>query len=200
MNSHKATSSGEGTASRSTADGSGIRAGETASSSSEPLGDCLASDNRRLSRSRIIKSQRHASGRLVNLAVEMAGQPTVQVIDETKPIPRHGSRTAWLPSVAEVGLDHVGITRHWFSADWPARTRTGSATDRTLCDLRTLLADHDGLYDPTAYNDRLLLGLRGMMSEAELHILQGRMYEALPYNARARRDQASQGGIRHRCR
>jgi len=41
-----------------------------------------------------------------------------------------------------------------------------------------LLADQDGLYDPTDYNDQLLLGLRGMMSEAELHILRGRMYQA----------------------
>ena len=54
-----------------------------------------------------------------------------------------------------------------------------------LCGIfRTLLADHDGLYDPTAYNDRLLLGLRGMMSEAELHMLRGRMYEALLNKAR----------------
>jgi hypothetical protein len=30
----------------------------------------------------------------------------------------------------------------------------------------TLLADADGVYDPRAYNDRLLLGLRGMLSEA----------------------------------
>jgi hypothetical protein len=36
---------------------------------------------------------------------------------------------------------------------------------------RTLLADADGLYDPSQYNDRLLLGLKGTMSEAELHIL-----------------------------
>src|SRR6185369_198171 len=41
---------------------------------------------------------------------------------------------------------------------------------------RTLLADADGLYDPTDYNDRLLLGLKGTMSEAELHILKERMY------------------------
>ena len=34
------------------------------------------------------------------------------------------------------------------------------------------MADQDGLYDPTDYNDRLLLGLKGTMSEAELHVLQ----------------------------
>ncbi len=44
---------------------------------------------------------------------------------------------------------------------------------------RTLLADQDGLYDPTDHNDRLLLGLTGIMSEAELHVLRGRMRQGL---------------------
>lgn len=45
-----------------------------------------------------------------------------------------------------------------------------------LCAIfRTLLGDQDGLYDPTEFNDRLLLALKGTMSEAELHILKGRM-------------------------
>src|SRR6202011_4507660 len=39
----------------------------------------------------------------------------------------------------------------------------------------TLIADVDGVYDPAQYNDRLLLGLKGTMSEAELHILQQRL-------------------------
>jgi DNA invertase Pin-like site-specific DNA recombinase len=47
-----------------------------------------------------------------------------------------------------------------------------------LCGLfRTPLADADGVYDPTDPNDRMLLGLRRMMSEAELHVLQSRMHE-----------------------
>src|SRR5215213_10023187 len=41
----------------------------------------------------------------------------------------------------------------------------------------TLIADADGLYDPSTYNDRLLLGLKGTMSEAELHLLKARMHE-----------------------
>ena len=41
----------------------------------------------------------------------------------------------------------------------------------------TLIADHDGVYDPRLYNDRLLLGLKGTMSEAELHLLKMRMEE-----------------------
>ena len=49
---------------------------------------------------------------------------------------------------------------------------------------RTLLADTDGLYDPSDYNDRLLLGLKGTMSEAELHILKSRMLEGTRNKAR----------------
>lgn len=41
----------------------------------------------------------------------------------------------------------------------------------------TLIADLDGIYDPSQYNDRLLLGLKGTMSEAELHILKQRMVQ-----------------------
>src|SRR4051794_17253218 len=48
----------------------------------------------------------------------------------------------------------------------------------------TLLADPDGLYDPTDYNERLLLGLKGTMSEAELHVLKGRMYQRQRNKAR----------------
>ena len=49
-----------------------------------------------------------------------------------------------------------------------------------LCAIyRTLLADADGLYDPSNYNDRLLLGLKGTMSEAELHILKSRLQQGM---------------------
>jgi DNA invertase Pin-like site-specific DNA recombinase len=39
----------------------------------------------------------------------------------------------------------------------------------------TLILDEDGLYDPAHFNDRLLLGLKGTMSEAELHVLKARL-------------------------
>ena len=39
----------------------------------------------------------------------------------------------------------------------------------------TLILDEDGLYDPATFNDRLLLGLKGTMSEAELHVLHARL-------------------------
>ena len=45
-----------------------------------------------------------------------------------------------------------------------------------LCSLAgALLADADGVYDPNWYNDRLLLGLKGTMSEVELHLIRQRM-------------------------
>jgi hypothetical protein len=63
----------------------------------------------------------------------------------------------------------------------------------------TLIADADGLYDPTTYNDRLLLGLKGTMSEAELHILKQRMLEGK--RAKARRGELAlalpMGYVRH---
>jgi hypothetical protein len=48
----------------------------------------------------------------------------------------------------------------------------------------TLIGDLDGIYDPSLYNDRLLLGLKGTMSEAELHILKQRMIEGKRAKAR----------------
>jgi hypothetical protein len=49
---------------------------------------------------------------------------------------------------------------------------------------QTLLADQDGVYDPTDSNDRLLLGLKGAMSEAELHLLRNRRHDGLLNKAR----------------
>ena len=86
--------------------------------------------------------------------------------------------------LAEVGLDHVGLILG-IELSRLARSNKDWHQLIELCGIfRTLLADQDGLYDPTDYNDRLLLGLRGMMSEAELHVLRGRMYQAALNKAR----------------
>jgi hypothetical protein len=53
---------------------------------------------------------------------------------------------------------------------------------------RTLIADLDGVYDPANYNDRLLLGLKGTMSEAELHVLRQRLDQG-------RRNKAQRGEL-----
>jgi DNA invertase Pin-like site-specific DNA recombinase len=77
--------------------------------------------------------------------------------------------------VGEVSLGHAGIVL-CYEASRLARNNADWYTLLDLCSLRgTLIADTDGVYDPSHYNDRLLLGLRGMMSEAELHLLRLRM-------------------------
>ena len=76
--------------------------------------------------------------------------------------------------VSEVRLDHVGMI---LSVEMSRLTRSGKDWHQLLelCALsRTLLADTDGVYDPAHYNDRLLLGLKGSFSEADLHLLQQR--------------------------
>lgn len=81
--------------------------------------------------------------------------------------------------VAEVSLGRAGIVlglecsrlaRN--NADWHALLR--------LCAFNnTLICDEDGLYDPASINDRLLLGLKGTMSEAELHFIRARLQGGL---------------------
>lgn len=119
---------------------------------------------------------------LVDFAVRLGWSPDqVEVIDEDQ---GHTGSTAegrhgFHRLLAEVGLDHVGIILG-IELSRLARSNKDWHQLIELCGIfRTLLADQDGLYDPTDYNDRLLLGLRGMMNEAELHILQGRMHQAL---------------------
>ncbi len=79
--------------------------------------------------------------------------------------------------VSEVSLDHVGMI---FGVEMSRLARSNKDWHQLLelCALfHTLIADLDGIYDPALYNDRLLLGLKGTMSEAELHILKQRMYQ-----------------------
>lgn len=77
--------------------------------------------------------------------------------------------------VSEVGLDHVGII---LGVEMSRLARSSKDWHQLLeiCALfGTLIADLDGVYDPAQYNDRLLLGLKGTMSEAELHVMKQRM-------------------------
>jgi DNA invertase Pin-like site-specific DNA recombinase len=86
--------------------------------------------------------------------------------------------------VSEVSLDHVGII---LGAEMSRLARSCKDWHQLLeiCALfGTLIADVDGVYDPAQYNDRLLLGLKGTMSEAELHILKQRMYQGRLSKAR----------------
>jgi DNA invertase Pin-like site-specific DNA recombinase len=86
--------------------------------------------------------------------------------------------------VAEVGLDHVGLV---LGVDMSRLARSSKDWHQLLemCALfSTLIADLDGIYDPAHFNDRLLLGLKGTMSEAELHILKQRMHQGKLHKAR----------------
>jgi DNA invertase Pin-like site-specific DNA recombinase/DNA-binding transcriptional MerR regulator len=86
--------------------------------------------------------------------------------------------------LAELSLDHVGIVLG-LEASRLARSDPDWAPLVRSCGLfRALLGDYDGLYDPTDFNDRLLLGLKGIMSEAELHFLRVRMHEGRLNKAR----------------
>lgn len=77
--------------------------------------------------------------------------------------------------VAEVGLGRVGVVMG-LEVSRLARSSTDWHRLLEICALAdTLILDEDGIYDPSHFNDRLLLGLKGTMSEAELHVLRARL-------------------------
>jgi DNA invertase Pin-like site-specific DNA recombinase len=86
--------------------------------------------------------------------------------------------------VAAVGMGKVGIV---LGLEVSRLARNSAEWHRLLeiCALtETLILDEDGLYDPGHFNDRLLLGLKGTMSEAELHVLRARLQGGLRAKAR----------------
>jgi DNA invertase Pin-like site-specific DNA recombinase len=123
---------------------------------------------------------------LCRRAVELGWDPArVVLVDED--LGRSGAdasaRAGFKSLVAAVGLGEAGIVfgievsrlaRN--NADWYQLLDLCSLTD-------TLIADADGLYHPGDHNDRLLLGLKGTMSEAELHLLRGRLLAGVRHKA-----------------
>src|SRR6266516_7390607 len=86
--------------------------------------------------------------------------------------------------VAEVGVGRAGIV---LGLEVSRLARNNADWHRLLeiCALtETLILDEDGLYDPGEFNDRLLLGLKGTMSEAELHFLRARLRGGILSKAR----------------
>ena len=90
-----------------------------------------------------------------------------------------GASAAWREGfqrlVSEVGMGQAGIVMGLEvsrlarnNADWHRLLEICALAD-------TLILDEDGVYDPANFNDRLLLGLKGTMSEAELHVLKARL-------------------------
>jgi DNA invertase Pin-like site-specific DNA recombinase len=107
------------------------------------------------------------------------GWPKEQVVVIDEDLGLSGSttdkRSGFARLTSEVALAHVGIVlglevsrlaRN--NADWYRLLELCGITD-------TLIGDNDGIYHPALFNDRLLLGLKGTMSEAELHIIRARL-------------------------
>ena len=86
--------------------------------------------------------------------------------------------------VAEVGLGKVGLVLGVEMSRLARSCRDWHQLLEICALFDTLIADADGVYDPANYNDRLLLGLKGTMSEAELHILKARMLAGRKAKAR----------------
>lgn len=115
----------------------------------------------------------------------------IVVIDEDLGLSGSGAvaRSGFARLTAEVALAHVGLVlglevsrlaRN--NADWHRLIDLAGLTD-------TLIGDADGLYHPALFNDRLLLGLKGTMSEAELHVLRARLNGGI-------RNKAARGELR----
>ena len=111
-------------------------------------------------------------------AVTLGWKPDqIVVIDED--LGRSGASTegreGFQRLVADVGMGKAGIV---IGTEVSRLARNNADWHRLLeiCALaETLILDEDGLYDPCTFNDRLLLGLKGQMSEAELHLLKARL-------------------------
>jgi DNA invertase Pin-like site-specific DNA recombinase len=101
----------------------------------------------------------------------------VEVIDEDLGISGRSieGRPGFQRLLAEVSLEHVGMVLGIEMSRLARSCRDWHQLLELCAVFGTLLGDADGVYDPRDYNDRLLLGLKGTMSEAELHILQGRL-------------------------
>src|SRR5215207_7770173 len=131
---------------------------------------------------------------LVERAVGLGWQTSrVLVIDEDqgKSGASAAGRMGFQRLVTEITMGHVGLV---LGIEMSRLARSGADWYQLLelCALSgALLADADGIYDPVDYNDRLLLGLKGTMSEAELHLLKQRMLAGR--QAKARRGELAIG-------
>src|SRR5436309_2376723 len=115
----------------------------------------------------------------------------IVVIDEDLGLSGSGAvaRSGFARLTAEVALGHVGLVLG-LEVSRLARNNADWYRLIDLCGLsNTLIGDADGIYHPALFNDRLLLGLKGTMSEAELHILRARLNGGI-------RNKAARGELR----
>ncbi len=115
---------------------------------------------------------------LFERAVELGWhEERVRLVDDDQGISAKdaGGREGFKGLVGEVSLGHAGIVLA-YEASRLARNNSDWYALLDVAALRgTLIADAEGVYDPANHNDRLLLGLRGMMSEAEIHLFKLRL-------------------------
>jgi DNA invertase Pin-like site-specific DNA recombinase len=130
--------------------------------------------------------------KLVDRAVDLGwSKPQVKIID--KDLAQSGSATAdrsgFTMMTTEVALGHVGLILS-IEVSRVARNNTDWYRLLDLCGVTdTLIGDEDGLYHPGLFNDRLLLGLKGTMAEAELHVIRARLEGGI-------RNKAARGELR----
>jgi DNA invertase Pin-like site-specific DNA recombinase len=86
--------------------------------------------------------------------------------------------------LAEVALNRVGLILGLEMSRLARSCKDWHQLLELCARFRVLLADADGVFDPTEHSDRLILGLHGMMNEAELHVLKQRMYQGKLNKAR----------------
>jgi DNA invertase Pin-like site-specific DNA recombinase len=129
---------------------------------------------------------------LVQRATELGfAREQVVVIDEDLGISGSGlsDRSGFARLAAEVALGHVGLVLG-LEVSRLARNNVDWYRLLDLCGVTdTVIGDTDGLYHPGSFNDRLLLGLKGTMSEAELHVLRARLEGGI-------RNKAARGELR----
>jgi DNA invertase Pin-like site-specific DNA recombinase len=115
------------------------------------------------------------------------GWPTERIVVIDQDLGQSGAsavdREGFQRLVAEVGLGHVGLVMG-LEVSRLARSSLDWHHLLEICALTgTLILDEDGLYDPATFNDRLLLGMKGTMSEAELHVLRARLRGGILHKA-----------------
>ena len=131
---------------------------------------------------------------LVQLALDLGWpEEQIEVIDQDQGQSGASAsgRKGFQSLVAKVGLGQAGAV---VSLEASRLARSSSDWYRLIeiCALtHTLVIDEEGVYDPSDYNDRLLLGFKGTMSEAELHWLRNRLQGG-------RREKAEEGTLRLR--
>lgn len=121
----------------------------------------------------------HLQYDLVRRAQSYGWQPErIEVIDDDLGVSGTSveGRSGFQRLLAELSLGHVGIVMGIEISRLARNCRDWHQLLELCAVFGALLGDADGIYNPREHNDRLLLGLKGTMSEAELHVLKSRLH------------------------